>query len=116
MPDGVGAQAIVGTGTTTPVAITLDTAQTVGSLTFTNTSSSTTGYTLNPGVNGSLVMQNTGGTGSQIAVTSGVHAIAAPMEISGGSLYRAQSTGGSLGADWRQRLGQRRHGILDAHR
>ena len=43
------------------------------------------------------VMQNTGGTGSQIAVTSGVHAIAANIEISGGSLTVLESTGGSLG-------------------
>ena len=82
VPDSVGAQAIVGTGTTTPVTITLDTAQTVGQLTLQNSLTSSTGYTLAAGVNGMLVMQNAvlNGT-SQIAVTSGVHAITANMEI-----------------------------------
>ena len=46
VPSGQGVTATVGTGTSTPVTITLDAAQTVGQLTFANSTSNTTGYTL----------------------------------------------------------------------
>ncbi len=45
-PNGVGLAAVVGTGTATPVNITLDTPQTLGSLTLMNTAGNAAGYTL----------------------------------------------------------------------
>ena len=61
----------------TPATITLDGAQTLGSLTFNNS----TGYTL---MAGSLTLDNTGGTGNaQIVVLSGTHSIAASLTLAG---------------------------------
>ena len=58
IPSGSAVTAIVGTGTSSSQTITLDSPQTVGQLTFTNTTSSTAGYTLAAGVSGSLTMNN----------------------------------------------------------
>ena len=78
-----GQQAVVGAATTLPVTITLDTAQTLGSLTFASSSSS--GYTLTPGVSGtgSLTMATSDSTASQILVTSGSHLISANVTLTG---------------------------------
>ena len=82
VPNGPTQAAVVGGGTSTPVTISLDTAVSLGSLTFTNTTSTTTGYTLVPGVSntGSLTIANSS-AGGTIAVTSGMHDIAAPIYL-----------------------------------
>jgi autotransporter-associated beta strand protein len=90
-----GASAIVGAPTTSQVTISLDIPQTLGSLTFTS-SSTTGGYTLvDPGTN-SLTMTNTGSLPAQINVTSGTHSIAASVMIAGGNLAVSASNYGQL--------------------
>ena len=83
VPSGQAAQAVVGAGTATPLTITLDGPQTLGTLTFANTSSATTGYTLAPGTGGTLTMNDTGSTANfaQIFVNSGSHGISAPVVL-----------------------------------
>lgn len=78
-----GAKAIVGSGTSAPQTITLDSVQTVGQLTFSNTTNTGTGYTLAAGTGGTLTMDNSGGTATvaQILVTSGSHGISAPLVL-----------------------------------
>ena len=98
--NGAGSAVIVGTGTTTAVTISLDTPQTLGSLTFSNTLSNTVGYTLTPGLSnsGSLTMANTSSSTSspsQIIVTSGSHSITAPVTIANGNLD-ITATGNSI--------------------
>jgi autotransporter-associated beta strand protein len=93
-PSGAGFQAIVGNGTPTPATITLDGAQTVGELTFANAVSGTTGFTLAAGASGTLTMNNSFLT-AQIAVSSGVHGISAPV-ILAGNLSVTPTTGTTL--------------------
>ena len=90
-PNGAGC-AVFGPSASSSCAITLDGNQTVGSLTFNNTA----GYALSAGAGGSLTLNNSGGTGSQIVVLAGSHSIAAPVEIAGGDLTVTESSGGSL--------------------
>jgi autotransporter-associated beta strand protein len=72
-PNGQGAMAILGSSLLTSGTITLDGAQTVGTLTFSNSAAS---YTLSAGSGGSLTLDNTGGTGpAQILVLGGTHTI-----------------------------------------
>jgi autotransporter-associated beta strand protein len=101
VPNGVGVLAVLGSAITSPTTITLDAAQTVGTLTFAN---SAAGYTLTPGAsgNGTLTLDNTGGPsfngngGGQIIVLSGTHSIAAPLIISNSAAYVSIVSGGSL--------------------
>jgi autotransporter-associated beta strand protein len=93
-PNGVGLAAVVGAGTATPVNITLDTPQTLGSLTLMNTAGNAAGYTLSAGGAGSLTMSNSG-LAAQINVLSGSHAIAANV-ILPGSLAIAADLGSTL--------------------
>jgi autotransporter-associated beta strand protein len=90
-----GAAAIVGAPTTSQVTITLDIPQTLGSLTFASSSSS--GYTLTPGVSGtgSLTMATSDGSAAQIVVTSGSHFIEANVTLTG-SLAIAPTAGSTL--------------------
>ena len=86
VPSGQGVAAIVGTGTTTPVTITLESSPTLGTLTLANSLSAATGYTLAIGSDGGyLTMDNTGGTAAtaQIFVVSGSHTISAPVALAG---------------------------------
>jgi autotransporter-associated beta strand protein len=93
-PTGVGVMAVLGTATTSPTTISLDSPQTLGTLTFANSAAS---YTLTPGAAGSLTLDNTGGTiGGQIIVLSGTHSIAAPLIISSSAAYVSITSGGSL--------------------
>ena len=70
VPNGVGQQAALGTLPTTATTVSLDSAQTVGTLTFDNTA----GYTLAAGNSGSLTLDNSGGTiGGQVIVLGGTH-------------------------------------------
>jgi autotransporter-associated beta strand protein len=94
VPNGLGQQAIVGAATTTPLTITLDGPQTVGTLTFTNTTSNSTGYTLAPGSSGSLTLNNSGSAG-QIIVSSGSQQISANVMLAG-DLIVTPSTGTAL--------------------
>jgi autotransporter-associated beta strand protein len=93
-----GAAAIVGAPTTSQVTITLDIPQTLGSLTFASSSSS--GYTLTPGVSGtgSLTMATSDGSAAQIVVTSGSHFIEANVTLTG-SLAIAPTAGSTLEID-----------------
>jgi hypothetical protein len=92
-PNAQGAIAILGSATLSPVTITLDGSQTVGTLTFNNTN----GYTLAPGSGGSLTFDNTGGTGdAQIIVLSGTHSILASLTLAGTNTAISAVSGGSL--------------------
>ncbi len=93
-PSGVGVTALLGSAATSSATITLDSPQTLGTLTFANSSAS---YALTAGSAGSLTLDNTGGTiGGQIFVTSGTHSIAAPLIISSSAAYVSLSGSGSL--------------------
>ena len=97
-PSAVGAAAIVGAATSVALNITLDTPQTLGTLTFTNTASSAVGYTLAAGTaaTGSLTLANTGSMASQIVVNGGSHGISAPVYLVGGDLAVSASNNGVL--------------------
>jgi hypothetical protein len=99
VPSGIGAAAIVGTATSTPaVSITLDTPQTLGMLSFTNTgagSSPSGGYSLDAGTAGSLTLDNSGAA-SQIVVNAGTHLITAPVFLVGSDLTVSASSSGIL--------------------
>jgi autotransporter-associated beta strand protein len=93
-PSGIGAIAVLGSATTSPTTISLDSPQTIGLLTFANSAAS---YTLTAGSAGSLTLDNSGGTiGGQIIVLSGTHSIAAPLIISSSAAYVSITSGGSL--------------------
>lgn len=92
-PNGAGWQAVLGGSPSASCTLTLDGSQTIGSLTFNN---GTASYTLSAGSGGTLTLNNSGGTGSQIVVLAGSHSIAAPVEIAGGDLTVTESSGGSL--------------------
>jgi autotransporter-associated beta strand protein len=94
-PGGVGQQAIVGAATSSPLTITLDGSQTLGTLTFTSSGNSGGGYTLTAGSAGSLTLDDTSGT-AHIVVNTGTHGIAAPVMIVGGNLEVSASNGGYL--------------------
>ncbi|MGA2253320.1 MAG: autotransporter-associated beta strand repeat-containing protein, partial [Thermoguttaceae bacterium] len=91
VPNGVGQQAVLGPGPTGPTTVTLDAAQTVGTLTL----NSTADYTLMAGNGGSLTLDNSGNPlGIQIDVLSGAHSITAPMIIAN-SAARVNLSGSS---------------------
>ena len=94
VPSGSGVTAIVSSGTPSSLTITLDSPQTLGQLTLANSTSSTMGYTLAAGVSGTLTMNNSTST-AQIYVTSGEHAISAPLKLAG-SLDVPPSAGATL--------------------
>ena len=95
-----GQQAVVGTGTTSQVTITLDSPQTLGVLTFANSGASNAGYTLTAGASGSLTMATSDGSAAQIVVNSGSHMIDATVNVTlTGSLTIAPSTGSTLEID-----------------
>ncbi len=91
-PGGVGALAVMSSTATSPTTITLDTPQTLGSLVFDNTG----GYTLAPGVSGSLTMSNTGGAPGKITVLDGSQTITAPLKFSGSAASFLVSDSGDL--------------------
>jgi autotransporter-associated beta strand protein len=93
VPSGIGTQVILGSTLLTSGTVTLDGAQTVGTLTFNSSAS----YTLSSGSGGSLTLDNTGGTiGGQIIVLSGSHSISAPLIISNSAAYISLAGSGSL--------------------
>jgi hypothetical protein len=93
-PNAIGAAATFGTGTGDAQSITLDSPQTLGSLTFTNTASTSTGYSLDAGTAGTLTLDNSGA--ASIVVTRGSHAITTPVYLVGGNLTVSASNGGML--------------------
>jgi autotransporter-associated beta strand protein len=96
VPSGSGVTAIVGSGTSSLRTITLDSPQTLGQLTFANSTNPATGYSLAPGVAGTLTMMSSStSSAAQIYVTSGEHAISAPLKLAG-SLDISPSPGASL--------------------
>ena len=80
----------------TALTVTLDAPQTVGTLVFGNSGSTSTSYTLS---GSTLTLNNstsTSGT-SMVTVLGGTHTISAPVEIAGGSLVVGVSNSGVLG-------------------
>jgi autotransporter-associated beta strand protein len=95
VPSGAGVSVLLANATTSRTTISLDSPQTLGTLAFTNTA----GYALTTGTsgNGSLRLNNTGGTiGGQIIVSAGSNSIAAPLIISNSAAYVSISGSGSL--------------------
>jgi autotransporter-associated beta strand protein len=90
-----GQQAFINAPTSSSVTITLDTPQTLGSLTLGNSQSTTTGYTLATGVAGSLTMATSDGSAALIIVTDGSHVITANVALAG-SLTISPSAGSTL--------------------
>jgi autotransporter-associated beta strand protein len=94
VPNAQAATALLGGALTASGTVTLDGSQTVGTLTFSN---STASYTLAAGNSGSLTLDNTGGTGSsQIIVWAGTHSITAPLTIANGPAFVSLINSGSL--------------------
>ena len=96
-PKGPGQGAVLNAATTSPLTVTLDSPQTVGTLLLGNSASGTTGYTLAAGTSGTLTLDNNG-SAAQITVTSGSHAISAPAILADG-LVVAPSSGATLAID-----------------
>ena len=96
VPSGSGVTAIVGSGTSSLRMITLDSPQTLGQLTFANSTNPATGYSLAPGVAGTLTMMSSStSSAAQIYVTSGTHSLSAPLKLAG-SLDISPSPGALL--------------------
>ena len=82
VPNGVNYEAVLDAPSTTGLSVTLDAPQTIGQLTLANTASNLAGYTLSAGSAGTLTFNN-GGNSAQLTVTSGSHAISAPVTLAG---------------------------------
>ena len=99
LPNGDGTNVYIETPTNSPslLKITLDGEQTVGTIYLSNTASQTTGYDITSGsAAGSqlLVLSNTGNI-AQVIVTSGMHAISAPVSLAS-NLIISLSSGSTL--------------------
>jgi autotransporter-associated beta strand protein len=93
VPDAIGAGAAFSGSATASLTVTLDAPQTVGTLQFGNSGSTSTSYTLG---GSTLTLNNSGGSASTLTVLNGTHAISAPEEIAGGSLVVSESGSGIL--------------------
>jgi autotransporter-associated beta strand protein len=82
VPNGAGQQAALDASSTASMTVTLDAPQTIGQLTLTNTAGNSLGYTITAGSAGTLTFDNSGSI-SQLNVTSGSHAISAPVILAG---------------------------------
>jgi autotransporter-associated beta strand protein len=93
-PNGAGIEASFGAAAATPVAVILDSPETVGTLVFNNTA----GYTLAPGTSGSLTLDDniSGSAGGKINVLSGSHSIATPLIFADASTTVTLSAQGKL--------------------
>jgi autotransporter-associated beta strand protein len=80
VPDAGSIDVIVNAATTTPLTITLDDGQTIGTLVLGNSYNNNTGYIISPGAGGSLFFDN-GSNTSTLTVTDGNHTISAPMSL-----------------------------------
>jgi autotransporter-associated beta strand protein len=83
VPNGVTYEAALELPTANGISVTLDAPQAIGQLTFGNSASSTTGYTIAAGSSGSLTFSNSG-TNSLLTVFNGSHVISAPVILAGG--------------------------------
>ncbi len=94
-PNAIGFSAVFsGSASNTPLTVTLDAPQTVGTLVFGNTGSAGTSYTL---TGSTLTLNNsTSGGISMVTVLNGSHTISAPLQIAGGSLIVNASGSGNL--------------------
>jgi probable HAF family extracellular repeat protein len=82
VPNGIDARAAFNVSTTAAVTVTLDTPVTLGALQFSNSASTSFGYTLIGGGTRSLTLSNSGlphAGGATIAVAGGTHAIDVPI-------------------------------------
>ena len=99
VPNGLGQAAALNAATASPLTVTLDSPQTVGTLLLGNSGDApagggTTGYTLAAGTSGTLTLDNAG-SAAQITVTDGTHAISAPVILADG-LVVTPSSGATL--------------------
>ena len=97
--NGDGTNVYLETATKSPslLNITLDGQQTVGTIYLSNTASKTTGYNITSGSAGGaqlLTLSNTGNV-AQVIVTSGMHAISAPVNLAS-NLVISLSSGSTL--------------------
>ena len=93
-PGNPGDVAIFSDALSAAATVTLDGPQTAGGLMFANANTATTGYTLTPGASGTLTLDNFG-SAAFVTVTSGSHAIMAPLTIDDNLLANVYS-GASL--------------------
>jgi autotransporter-associated beta strand protein len=91
IPSGAGQAVLFGTKLATAGTVTLDAAQTVGAITFTNASAS---YTIDVG-SGSLTFDGNGSTAS-ISDTAGSHTILAPMTLNSNLSINITNAGDTL--------------------
>ena len=96
-PSGQGQTALINASAGGPVTITLDTAQTLGTLVLGDSTNNSTAFTLTAGASGSgsLTMANTGSLPASIVVTGGSQTIAANVALAG-SLTIAPTVGSTL--------------------
>jgi len=99
VPNGAGQAAVLNAATASPLTVTLDSPQTVGTLLLGNSGDppaggGTPGYTLAAGTSGTLTLDNSG-SAAQIAVTDASHAITAPLILADG-LVVTPSSGATL--------------------
>jgi autotransporter-associated beta strand protein len=81
VPNADGAVAIIGAATSTPLTVTLDGPQTVGTLQLGNSGSPAAGYILSGGGSNSFALNNSG-SGAAITLTGGSHGINVPVIFS----------------------------------
>jgi autotransporter-associated beta strand protein len=91
-PNGVGASAVINQATSSPLTVTVNAPQTVGTLLLGNSSGVATGYTI---AGPSALTFNNAGNGAVIGVTDGVHQISAPVILSD-NLVISPSAGSTL--------------------
>ena len=98
-PNGAGNTVLIGKATKSAslLEVTLDGQQTVGEIILSNTASQTTGYDITSGSVGGtqLLVFNNSGSSAQVIVTSGKHAISAPVSLAS-NLVISPSSGSTL--------------------
>ena len=77
VPNSAGAGAVFSAATTAALSVTLDNPETVGTLQFGNSGSTSAGYTLSGSAADALTLDNSG-NGASITVTDGHHSVDAP--------------------------------------
>lgn len=90
-PSSAGDTANLGSVTTAPTTITLDSARSVGTLTFNNANA----YTIAPGAGGSLTLDNFSNA-ANVTVTSGSHTVSAPVTLASNTLVTLSNANDTL--------------------
>jgi autotransporter-associated beta strand protein len=80
VPGAIGAGVVINAPTTSPLTVTVNAPQVVGSLELGNSASGSTGYTISGSGTNTLTLNNSGG-GATIAIESGTHVINAPVVV-----------------------------------